>query len=178
MKRKIISFSIICIMALFLIQIPINCPAVPVTNLNWWPLPPYNTLWPLWSPILSPVSALGIPTPIVNSLTADTVLPVQPGLTWDPNKKYPWLLYNTPLGMVYYDPLYGIDLWPPNYLLSIFGTPVPINLALIPGWSTLAPTSTAWLQTNVPIGNNAYYSSYPIYAPLLTPASVLGLPPL
>ncbi|MGA1871285.1 MAG: hypothetical protein ACMUJM_22375 [bacterium] len=65
-----------------------------------------------------------------------------------------------------------------KFLLTIFGTPLPINLSLIPGWSILAPTSTAWLQTNVPIGNNAYYSSYPIYAPLLTPATVLGLPPL
>jgi len=179
MKKKIILIAIVFLTALIFIHFPVNCPAVPLgTTINWWPLPPYNTLWPLWSPTLSPNNALGIATPIVSSLTTDTVLPVQPGLTWDPNLKYPWLLYNTPLGMVYYDPLYGIDLWPPNYLLSIFGTPLPINLALIPGWSTLAPTSTTWLQTNVPIGNNAYYTNYPRFAPLLTPATVIGLPPL
>ena len=152
MKRKIIFLSIICIMALFITQIPVNCPAV----INWWPLPPYNTLWPLWSPTLSPPNALGTPVPIVSSLTTETVLPVQPGLTWDPNKKYPWLLYNTPLGMAYYDPLFGIDLWPPAYLRDPFGAPLPIDLSLVKGWSLLNPTSTTWLAATVPVANNVY----------------------
>jgi len=69
----------------------------------------------------------------------------KPGLTWDPNLDYPWLLYNTPLGMTYYDPLFGINLWPPAYLLDPFGGPLPIDLSLIKGWSLLKPTSTAWL---------------------------------
>lgn len=145
------------------------------SNIDWWPLPPYNTLWPLWSPLQSPPNILGIPQPLVSSLTPDTILPVQPALTWDPNLDYPWLLYNTPSGMVYYDPIFGIDLWPPDYLVSPWGLPLPINLALIPGWSTLAPTSAAWLTTNIPIANNAYYSSYSQYAPLLDPGTLLGL---
>lgn len=145
------------------------------TTLNWWPLPPYNTLWPLWSPVLSPPNALGVPIPLVSSLTKDTVLPVQPGLTWDPvNQDYPWLLYNTPSGMVYYDPLFGINLWPPSYLLSPLGAPLPLNLSKIL-WSTLLPTSTTWLQTNVPIGNNTYYTTYPQFAPLLTTGAIAGL---
>ena len=166
--------SIIILMFVLVVNIRVSNAAI-ATGINWWPLPPYNTLWPLWSSVLSPPNILGIPQPIVSSLTKSTVLPVQPGLTWDPvNQKYPWLLYNTPSGMVYYDPLFGIDLWPPSYLLSPFGTPLPLNLSTI-NWSTLLPTSTAWLQTNVPVGNSTYYTTYPQFAPLLTPGAVLGL---
>ncbi|MEW5804771.1 MAG: hypothetical protein AB1847_21990 [bacterium] len=136
------------------------------TTKNWINLPPYNTLWPLWSPPLSPVNPLtGLATPIVSNLRPSTVLPVQPGLTWDPNLDYPWLLYNTPLGMAYYDPLYGIDTWPPDYLKdAITGLPVPINLSLILGWSSLLPTSTSWLSNNVPVANNSFINAYPAYA--------------
>lgn len=142
---------------------------------TWWPLPPYNTLWPLWSSVLSPPNIFGIPTPIVSSLTKKTVLPVQPGLTWDAvNQTYPWLLYNTPSGMVYYDPLFGINLWPPSYLLSLLGTPLPLNLSTIK-WSSLLPTSTTWLSANVPTANNTYYTSYPQFAPLLTTSAIAGL---
>ncbi|MEW5803229.1 MAG: hypothetical protein AB1847_14120 [bacterium] len=149
--------------------------AAAATTINWWPLPPYNTLWPLWSSVLSPPNALGIPQPIVTSLTKDTVLPVQPGLTWDPvNLKYPWLLYNTPSGMVYYDPLFGINLWPPSYLLNVLGAPLPLNLSTI-AWSTLLPTSTSWLQANVPVANSTYYTTYPQFAPLLTTSAIAGL---
>jgi len=157
-----------------------------VTATNWINLPPYNTLWPLWSPALSPLNATtGLPTPIVSSLSAGTVLPVQPGLTWDPRVTYPWLLYNTPGGgMCYYDPFYGIQSWPPAYLKnSVTGLPAPIDLSLVKSWSTLAPTSTAWLLTNVNLANNSYITTYPPYTyattpPLsyfLTPASILGL---
>ncbi|MGA1825000.1 MAG: hypothetical protein ACMUIP_10100, partial [bacterium] len=169
--------------------------------------PPYNTLWPLWSPALSPINPITLlPDPIVNSLTPNTVLPSQPGLTWDPlTKDYPWLLYNTPLGMAYYDPYEGINMWPPPSLVDpVLGTPLPIDLTLVAGWSTLAPTSTTWLALNVPVANSAYYNTYPSYgvayeiafggtlanfplfaallnpAPaypsLLTPALLLGLP--
>ena len=79
------------------------------------------------------------------------------------------------MGVVYYDPLFGIDLWPPEYLLDALGQPQPINLSLIKGWSTLAPTKTSWLSATIPVANNAYYTSYPQFAPLLSPASVLGL---
>jgi hypothetical protein len=146
-----------------------------LTTATWWPLPPYNTLWPLWSPTLSPPNFLGIPIPIVSSLTKKTVLPVQPGLTWDPvNQKYPWLLYDTPSGMVYYDPVFGINLWPPSYLLSPLGTPLPLNLSAVK-WSTLLPTATSWLSANVPTANNTYYTTYPQFAPLLTTSAIAGL---
>lgn len=168
--KKSLFLCITIFLLIFLIKIPISH-----AQINWWPLPPYNTLWPIWSPTLSPTNALGVPIPIVNSLTPDTILPVQPGLTWDPNLDYPWLLYNTPIGMVYYDPIFGIDLWPPNYLLSPLGVPLPIDLSLIKDWSLLKPTSTAWLTTTTPVANNAYYSSYPQFAPLLTPGSIVGL---
>jgi len=175
-RKKILSYSLVILLTIFLAKSASGVILPSSSNLTWWPLPPYNTLWPLWSPLLSPTNALGIPIPIVSSLTPDTVLPVTPGLTWDPNMDYPWLLYNTPLGMTYYDPIFGIDLWPPNYLISpIFGVPLPIDLSLIVGWSTLKPTSTSWLTTTIPVSNNAYYSSYPQFAPLLSPASILGL---
>ena len=140
--------------------------AVPFNNWNWMPLPPYNTLWPLWSPSLSPINPITLlPDPIVNSLYPSTVLPIQPGLTWDPlTTDYPWLLYNTPLGMAYYDPYDGVNLWPPSNLVDpILGTPLPIDLSLVAGWSTLAPTSTTWLALNVPVANSAYYNAYPSF---------------
>ena len=174
-KRRSIIICIFILLIILLAKVPSSKAIPPGPDINWWPLPPYNTLWPLWSPLLSPPNALGIPIPIVSSLTPDTILPVQPGLTWDPNLDYPWLLYNTPLGMVYYDPLFGVDLWPPNYLLGPLGLPLPIDPSLIPGWSDLAPTRVTWLTANIPVANNAYYTSYPQFAPLLTPASIVGL---
>ena len=169
-RKKFLPFIIIIIFTIiFLLGVPTGHAQ------DWWPLPPYNTLWPLWSPALSPPNAAGIPIPIVNRLTPETVLPVQPGLTWDPDLKYPWLLYNTPAGLAFYDPFFGIDLWPPDYL-TVLGVPLPIRLTT--GWSTLAPTSTAWLSEFVPVANNAYYTTFPIYAPLATPASILGIPAL
>lgn len=169
--KKFLSLSIIILMIIFLVKIPSG----ETKQLNWWPLPPYNTLWPLWSTFLSPPNILGIPQPVVSRLTPNTVLPVQPGLTWDPNLDYPWLLYNTPVGMAYYDPIFGIDLWPPKYLVNPLGVPLPIDLSLITGWSTLTPTSNTWLTETIPVANSAYYTSYPQYAPLLTPAALLGI---
>ncbi|MGA1864012.1 MAG: hypothetical protein ACMUHX_03010 [bacterium] len=50
----------------------------------WAALPPYNLLWPLWSPILSPPDPItGLPSPLTTELTSSTILPVQPGLAWD-----------------------------------------------------------------------------------------------
>ncbi|MCL6584674.1 MAG: hypothetical protein K6U11_13715 [bacterium] len=132
---------------------------------NWQALPPYNTLWPLWSPALSPPDPVtNVPTPIVSNLAKTTVLPAQPGLTWDPAWPNPWLLYNTPSGLLFYDPLYGINLWPPSYLLDpVSGVPVPITLPA--GYPALPPTSTTWIQTTVPIANSTYLVAYPSYAP-------------
>ncbi|MGA1824672.1 MAG: hypothetical protein ACMUIP_08400 [bacterium] len=141
--------------------VPLLAPTTP----TWVAVPPYNTLWPLWSPTLSPIDPItGTPVPIISSLTTNTVLPLQPGLTLDPRISYPYLLYNTPLGMAYYDPLWGVNLWPPRNLLDTLGNPLPIDLSLILGWSILAPTSSTWLVANVPVGNSAYYNAYTTFA--------------
>ncbi len=140
----------------------------------WTALPPYNTLWPLWSPALSPIDPITEePFPIISSLSANTVLPVQPGLTWDPAWPNPWLLYNTPSGLLFYDPLYGINLWPPEYLFDpITGSPVPITLP--GGYPLLAPTDETWLQLHISTGNQAYQLAYPQFAP--TPIATTALP--
>ena len=148
---------------------------------NWTALPPYNTLWPLWSPVLSPVDATtGLPVPVVSSLGASTVLPVQPGLTWDPSMAYPWLLYNTPIGLAYFDPLFGINFWPPSSFLDSAGAPVPIGLP--DGFNTLAPTDPLWLQQNVLFANSYFVQAYhPLLATadpaLLIPALPINLAP-
>ena len=140
----------------------------------WTALKPYNTLWPLWSPALSPVDPItGKPVPVVSNLSSTTVLPVQPGLTWDPAWPNPWLLYNTPQGLLFYDPLYGINQWPPNYLIDpTTGAPIPITLPS--GFPLLAPTDVAWLQNNLSTANTTYQLSFPQFAP--TPATSINLP--
>ena len=159
-RLKIMLLGLVLLLGMFFISSTV------VQAQYWQALPPYNTLWPLWSPPLSPINPLsGLPTPIVSNLRPSTVLPVQPGLTWDPNLDYPWLLYNTPIGMAYYDPLYGVNSWPPRYLLDpILGGPLPIDLALINGWTDLSPTSTEWILGTLPVANNAFINSYPAYA--------------
>lgn len=135
---------------------------------NWAALPPYNTLWPLWSPLLSPVNATtGLPNPVVSSLQTSTVLPAQPGLTWNPALSYPWLLYNTPLGMIYYDAMYGVNTWPPYSLVNAMtGGPLPITLPS--GYGSLPATDPAWLYTNIPAANAFYNQVYPYYSYLAT----------
>jgi len=143
---------------------------------NWAALPPYNTLWPLWSPALSPVNpATGLPTPVVSNLARTTVLPVQPGLTWDPAKANPWLLYNTPLGLAYYDPLLGVGLWPPAGFIDP-ATKAPIPLTLPAGYSALAPTDPTWIQTYVPLANQFYSSVYPFFGLLPTTTPTFTVP--
>lgn len=143
----------------------------------WSSLPPYNTLWPLWSAVLSPIDPLtNLPTPIVSGLSASTVLPLQPGLTWNPALPNPWLLYNSPVGLLYYDPLFGINTWPPNSLIdSITGNPIPISLPL--GYSNLAPTISVWISNTVPVANIAYQLAYPPFATAVTPPLLIPLPP-
>ena len=174
------TFMVIMVLGIFLIQYPAT------VNAYWQPLPPYNTLWPLWSPVLSPIDPLtGAPLPIINELTPETILPVQPALTWDPRQANPWLLYNSPYGLCYYDPLYGIDLWPPDSLLDpLTGLIAPIDLLLLKTYYTaLAPTSTSWLTNTVPLANVFFYNTYPSitvastpsFSSFLTPAQLLGL---
>ena len=165
-KIILVSFTIIIAAGFILPQMASAVPLTTFTGPTWAALPPYNTLWPLWSPSLSPVDLLtGLPVPLVSNLAPSTVLPLQPGLTLDPAMDYPYLLYNTPLGMAYYDPLWGVNMWPaPNLVDPLLGNPLPIDLGLIAGWSTIAPTSSTWLLANVPVGNSAYYNAYDAYA--------------
>lgn len=140
---------------------------------NWVALPPYNTLWPLWSSVLSPVNATtGLPTPVVTSLAPKTVLPVEPALTWDPSLAYPWLLYNTPYGMAHFDPLYGVDFWPPSSLLDSAGAALPLTLPT--DYALLPPTDQLWLQQYVLPANNYFVQAYPnlVFSAATLPPSV------
>ncbi len=176
-KNLIVGFLIFTFIVLFLCPI-INAqittfftPITTTTTANWVALPPYNTLWPLWSPALSPISPnTGLPTPLVTSITPDTVLPVQPGLTWHVALGYPWLLYNTPVGLAYYDPWIGIDLWPPDLLINMI-TGDPITLTLSSTYPTLPPTPSWWLFSNLPAANWEYQVAYPGFIGL--PSSTL-----
>ena len=146
----------------------------------WVAMPPYNTLWPLWSQVLSPMNpTTGLPTPIVSSLEPSTVLPVQPALTWNPALPYPWLLYNTPLGMIYYDVMFGINTWPHSSLTNpMTGGPLPISLPL--NYAGLPPTDSTWILNTIPLANQLYQASYPYYnflGTLSLPATI-NLPPI
>lgn len=175
---------LVFLLSLSMFFILIFCPLVgaqvPTTtttlSTNWAALPPYNTLWPLWSPALSPVNpATGLPTPLVTSLKPNTVLPVQPGLTWHPSLGHPWLLYNTPMGMAYYDPFTGIDLWPANILINMI-TGLPINITLPPTYANLPPTPAWWILQEVPAANWEYLAVYPSYTSYTATASVPIVP--
>ena len=130
-KRKywilIATFSII----IGLVVVPV------IHSQNWQAIPPYNILWPLWSPTLSPPDPVtGVPAPILNQLTSNTILPVQPIMGWNPNSflwpmsiTMPWFFYNGPTGVLFFDVLYGLNPWPPPSFLDPAGAPIPISLA-------------------------------------------------
>lgn len=140
---------------------------------NWTAMPPYNTLWPLWSTALSPIDAVsGLPTPVVTSLAPKTVLPVQPGLTWNPSLEYPWLLYNTPVGMAYFDPYYGVDFWPAPSLVDATGSALPIELPV--DYNLLPPTAPLWLQQNVLFSNLYFLRAYPGLLAAADPATLIA----
>jgi len=162
-------------LAVIVISILFMTEANRINAQNWAALPPYNTLWPLWSPVLSPVnSSTGLPTPLVTSLTPKTVLPRQPGLTWDPFRRTPWILYNTPSGMVCYDPIAGVNLWPPRILVNqITGDRIVLNLPA--NYAALPPTLVSWIVNNVSAANWSYLVAYPSYS---TATSTLPLPTL
>ena len=153
----------------------------------WAAIPPYNVMWPLWSPALSPVDPVtGLATPLVTSLTRNTVLPVQPGMAWDPCQPgveaFPWLLYNVPAtlggGLVYWDVYYGMNPWPPSYMLDpVTGAPAPISLPL--GWSLLSPIGLEHFGWFLPLGNALFSYQYGVpISSLLTGAEIWGFPPL
>lgn len=153
----------------------------------WEILPPYNVLWPLYSPALSPINPLtGLATPLVTELTANTILPVQPGIAWDPSQDMYWLLYNTPPpfvgGLLWYDWRYGLNPWPPNYLRDpLTGAPIPITYAILDP-TVLTPPEGEHFEWYIPSGNAAWAVSFGItgqpYLDLLTPAQLFGLPPI
>jgi len=164
LKNVLLVFLIVSVVFAFCstvrAQIPIT---IAPTTANWAALPPYNTLWPLWSRPLSPVNlATGLPTPIVTNLSPSTVLPVQPGLTWHPSVAHPWMLYNTPVGLAYYDPFLGINKWPANILRSTI-TGLPINITLPIGYESLPATAAWWILANVPAANWEYVTVYPSF---------------
>jgi len=139
---------------------------------NWVALPPFNTLWPLWSHALSPVDPItGLPTPIVSDLSPGTVLPVEPGLTWDPAFNYPYLLFNSPDGLVYFNVLGGIKggilPWPPSYLQTTFSeagnlwTLPPVPIILPAGYAELPPTPALWLAQWIPAAFANYFYNFP-----------------
>lgn len=149
----------------------------------WTNLPPYNLLWPLWSPALSPLSPVTkLPTPLVSSLDRNTVLPIQPALVWD-NVAFPkgpaWLMYNTPAslggGLLYWTSLYGLNPFPPSYLLTPGGFPIPNALAA--GFSYLLPTKTKHFVSWVQVANLLYSSVYGVpLTSLIGAADIWGFP--
>lgn len=151
----------------------------------WTNLPPYNLLWPLWSPPLSPLDPITkSPTPLVSWLDRNTILPVQPAVVWD-NVAFPkgpvWMLYNTPPafggGLLYWTSLYGLNPFPPGYLTTPSGYPIPNALA--PGFSYLLPTKTKHFVSWVQVANLLYSSQYGVpLTSLLTAADLWGVPPL
>ncbi|MGA1794607.1 MAG: hypothetical protein ACMUIL_02005 [bacterium] len=186
LKRQIVikgGTGLLLLIAMFLIASPA------VQAQNWVPIPPYNLLWPLWSPALSPPDAVtGIPIPLLNSLNSQTLLPVQPVLMWDPViRDFPYMLYNIPQplggGMVFFDQYYGLNPWPPPYLTDpVTGSPVPITLPT--GFAALSPTPLDPFADYVTLANLYFLSEYPAVlfptslSRLLTTAELWGLPPL
>jgi hypothetical protein len=183
LEKKIMKWGVLSIIVILAIAVSY----VPAARAqNWSVMPPYNLLWPLWSPILSPLNALtGLPTPLISSLTKNTLLPVQPALAWDPSRLYPWLFYNVPSilggGLNYFDPYYGMNTWPPaSYLDSLTGLPVGLTPPL--GYSLLAPTDISAFGPFVNTANLSYLALYPTtqfgtpFTSLLTAAQIWGLP--
>jgi hypothetical protein len=154
---------------------------IPLVHAQYWEaLPPYNLLWPLWSPVLSPVDPVtGVPTPLVSSITNATVLPVQPALYWDPAMEYAFALYNIPAalggGLTAFEPNYGLNPWPPSWLVDPgTGAPAPITL---PPFFSLLPILD--YSDDYTWGNLFYALQFPSVdiTSLLTPAQIWGLPP-
>ncbi len=182
-KKCAIKFLVIS----FFILVVIGLIGTPLAQAQYWQaLPPYNLLWPLWSPLLSPVDSLtGLATPLLSQLTNTSILPVQPVLAWDPSQSLPWALYNIPPvlggGLTYFSPLYGMNPFPPPYLLdSLTGLPAPITLPV--GFGALSPTNITSGIDLVALGNIQYLLNYPTslfgipQSSLLTVADIWGLP--
>lgn len=134
---------------------------------DWAIMPPYNLLWPLWSEAYSPISpATGLPTPLLSEVTSSTILPVQPTYLFNPNGfelpmgyVNPWLLYNSPTGVIYYDVFFGINPFPPPDLQNpVTGAPVPIALPL--NWSLIEIPPLSLALYTIELGNLSYMIAY------------------
>jgi len=185
-KRRMLEWGII---GLFIFSVIILIGSPIAQAQNWVAMPPYNLLWPLWSPVLSPPDPLtGIPTPLLSFVNKNTFLPIEPALLWDPVlRDFPYVLYNIPQplggGMVFFDQYYGLNPWPPPYLIdSITGLPSPITLPT--GFAALSPTPLDPFADYVTLGNLYFLAQYPpgvfstAISRLLTTAEIWGLPPL
>ena len=167
----------------------------PATEAQTWALmPPYNVLWPLYSPALSPrvgpvdpLTGLAAPVPLVTSLSNDTILPVQPGIAYDPSQPWIWFLYNTPLeyggGLLWYSWEYGLNPWPPAYLQDpVTGAPNPITWTVPGAWEILGEWVPEHAEWFLPTANATYALAYGLTGQpvldLLTWDQLFGLPPL
>lgn len=160
-----------------LINLIFFCSLVKGQNL-WAPIPPYNVLWPLWSPALSPPDALGVPTPLVTSLTSATILPIEPAIVWDPTLPDFYVLYNSAAGLQYYDFVFpDFYDWPPRYLLSVYPSyttypnpiPLPLNYATLILFDPIQ-----WINSWIPFLNTEIQNLNPTAVlSLLTPADLL-----
>lgn len=175
-KRSILFYIIIFLILVMGFLIPHLTQAQ-----NWALMPPYNVLWPLWSPVLSPPDPItGLPTPHVPTITKNTILPVQPAIVWDPTTSI-WALYNMPLalgsGLLYFDLTYGLNPFPPSYLLdSLTGALKPIALPL--GYSVYLPVALKGFEYFIPLANLTYIAQYGLpISPFLTSADIWGYTP-
>lgn len=134
---------------------------------EWAAMPPYNLLWPLWSEVYSPPDPItGIPTPLLNQVTSSSILPVQPIYLWNPYGYefpmgfiQPWLLYNSPMGVLYYDTVFGLNPFPPSGLLDpLSGLPSPIALPL--NYTSLAIPSLGLALYTFELGNASYLTAF------------------
>jgi hypothetical protein len=158
---------------------------------TWQALPPYNILWPLWSPLLSPVNPItGLPTPLVSELSRNTILPMQPCLGLNPNNPIvtpmgdylPYFFYNTPTGLAYFDVWYGLNPWPPSSFVNpVTGAPIPLSLATGYSFLPLPNLRGAEFGWIVDVANLSYLAAYGAAlavnpASLLSYADIWGLP--
>ena len=100
-----------------------------------------------------------------------------------PAQALPWALYNIPPvlggGLTYFSPFYGLNPFPPPYLLDS-GLPAPITLPA--GFGALSPTDVSSGIDIVTLGNIQYLLDYPTnlfgipQSSLLTVGDIWGLP--
>lgn len=168
------------VIAIFIFGIIVLFSYTSIQAAYWTALPPYNVLWPLWSPALSPLDPItGQSIPLLTHLDKDTILPVQPGLVWDPYQAEPYALYNNPLvyfgGLLYFNQIFGFNTWPPPYMFdSNSGFPLPIVLPL--GYSALPPTDLSFLEYFIPLANSMFSTRYGVPLQyLLTATQIWGI---